>query len=346
MLPKGEEHAKIPPAVARHILLIFLLLSGKYSRIYHIMEIVFRLQNNALFSGQRLKRSTQLMKKRIPIFSALVFLYGAISAFQHLSNTFRTFSIMLSGGQLHPSVFSSMITGLIPAAIMIALGVLAILIVEKPHLTKIAGILSLVWAGWNALNLVSGLSRSLQMMGGDFNMILQLLGNIPKIVITVIWLILSIKMMQGKIEPKKAPTFMQAFCIIFLFVLCSAFTAIAQTGGSNVAGILINAVIKCIPMVALYFAGNLLHISFHTPQEAPLLKQQHVKTIVTYAVVIAIILAVSFACNSSGGSGGGRGDGVNTCRNCGRDVPLVAGFGFCGTCYEGFVDWQETSWRD
>lgn len=284
------------------------------------------------------------MKKRIPVFSALVFLYGVLEAYQRLSNTFRVFSIMLKTGQLNSSVFSSMITGLIPAALMIALGVLAILIVEKPELKSIAGILGLVWAGWSALSTLSGLGNSLRMGGGGSTMIFQLLGNIPKIVVIVIWLIHAIKMMQGKIESKKTFVFMQVFVIAFLFVLCSAFSAITG-GSSNVVGVLISAVIKCIPMIALYFAANLLHITFHNPQEAPVLKQQHVKAVVTYAVVIAIVLAVSFACSSSSG-GGGRGDGVNTCRNCGRDVPLVAGFGFCSTCYEGFVDWQETSWRD
>ena len=32
------------------------------------------------------------------------------------------------------------------------------------------------------------------------------------------------------------------------------------------------------------------------------------------------------------------------CRNCGRDVPLVSGFGYCADCYEGFTDWQKENW--
>lgn len=284
------------------------------------------------------------MKKRIPIFSALVFLYGVLDVYQHLSHSLRGFSSMLRFGQFNPLIFKSLFSGLIPGGIMIALGILAILIIEKPQLTSIAGILSVAWAGWSALSMVSGLGNSLRMGGDGITMIYQLLGKIPEVVIIVIWLIRSIKMLQGKIESKKPFVFMQVFVIAFVFVLCSAFSVITM-GGSNVVGVLINAVIKCIPMIALYFAANLLHVSFYAPQETPVLKQQHVKTVITYAVVIAIVLAVSFACSSSS-SGGGRGDGVNTCRNCGRDVPLVAGFGFCGTCYEGFVDWQETSWDD
>ncbi len=260
------------------------------------------------------------MKKRIPIFSALVFLYGVMVIIQQTSN-------------------------LLPAALMIALGVLAIMVAEKPELTNIAGIVGLAWAGWSALSLLSGIGTTLRMMAGDSLAIFHLIGRIPNIVVIVIWLIQSLRMVQGKFQPMKVPGFLQILGIAFLFVLCGGIAAIAQTGGQNVAGILINGLIKCIPMVALYFASSLLHVTFHQPQESPALTQQHVKTVITYAVIIALVLAVSFACSSSSG-GGGRGDGKNTCRNCGRDVPLVAGFGFCGTCYEGFVDWQETSWKD
>lgn len=58
----------------------------------------------------------------------------------------------------------------------------------------------------------------------------------------------------------------------------------------------------------------------------------------TLSLILVFALCLSLcAC----GGGGGRGDGINTCRNCGRDTTLVAGFGFCGSCYEGFVEWQK-----
>lgn len=60
------------------------------------------------------------------------------------------------------------------------------------------------------------------------------------------------------------------------------------------------------------------------------------------ALLLALVLCLSLC--ACGGSRGG--DGVNTCRNCGRNKKLVPGFGFCDTCYEGFVDWQEDNWKD
>ena len=42
----------------------------------------------------------------------------------------------------------------------------------------------------------------------------------------------------------------------------------------------------------------------------------------------------------------GSNDDAEKCRNCGRETDLVAGFGFCYDCYEGFVDWQEDNWTE
>ena len=57
------------------------------------------------------------MKKRIPIFSALVFLYGVLDVYQHLSLSLRGFSSMLRFGQFNPLIFRSLFSGLIPGAI-------------------------------------------------------------------------------------------------------------------------------------------------------------------------------------------------------------------------------------
>lgn len=69
------------------------------------------------------------------------------------------------------------------------------------------------------------------------------------------------------------------------------------------------------------------------------------KTSLTIAVVvIAVFVFLSAMMNSNFGHQGG--DGVTTCKNCGREKKLVPGFGYCYTCYEGFVDWQEENWTE
>lgn len=54
------------------------------------------------------------------------------------------------------------------------------------------------------------------------------------------------------------------------------------------------------------------------------------------ALLLAVVLCFSLC--ACGGSSGG--DGKSTCRNCGRKTSLVAGYGYCSTCYKGFKDWQ------
>ena len=65
--------------------------------------------------------------------------------------------------------------------------------------------------------------------------------------------------------------------------------------------------------------------------------------IIAIIVVVVLLIAMVGSCSGSGSSGG---DGKSTCRNCGRKKPLVAGYGYCSTCYEGFRDWQKNNGYD
>ena len=58
-------------------------------------------------------------------------------------------------------------------------------------------------------------------------------------------------------------------------------------------------------------------------------------------IVVALLVTIPIAwlLNFSGSE-------KETCKNCGRAVDLVEGFGYCEICYEGFVDWQENNWKD
>ena len=58
-------------------------------------------------------------------------------------------------------------------------------------------------------------------------------------------------------------------------------------------------------------------------------------------IVVAMLVTIPIAwlLNFSGSE-------KETCKNCGRAEKLVAGFGYCETCYEGFVDWQDNNWKD
>ncbi len=56
------------------------------------------------------------------------------------------------------------------------------------------------------------------------------------------------------------------------------------------------------------------------------------------ALFLALIICFSFA--ACGGSSS-RGDGKSSCKNCGRSGSIVAGYGYCYSCYEGFTDWQD-----
>ena len=67
------------------------------------------------------------------------------------------------------------------------------------------------------------------------------------------------------------------------------------------------------------------------------------KIYATVSVAIVLIVLLVLGINSCGERSSG-GDGITTCRNCGREKELVPGFGYCNTCYKGFVDWQEKNW--
>jgi hypothetical protein len=73
-------------------------------------------------------------------------------------------------------------------------------------------------------------------------------------------------------------------------------------------------------------------------------KKERKTSLTIAAVVIAVFLLLSGIMNSNFDHQGG--DGITTCRNCGRKKDLVPGFGFCYTCYEGFVEWQEENWTE
>lgn len=72
------------------------------------------------------------------------------------------------------------------------------------------------------------------------------------------------------------------------------------------------------------------------------------KLLIACIAIIVIVPIIIFAIvggsidNHSGSSGNGR----DKCRNCGRETNLVAGYGYCYDCYEGFVDWQEDNWTE
>ena len=71
------------------------------------------------------------------------------------------------------------------------------------------------------------------------------------------------------------------------------------------------------------------------------------RSLIAIACIIAIAVIIIFtivggSIDNHGGSGGNSGE---KCRNCGRKTDLVAGFGYCYDCYEGFVDWQEDNWK-
>lgn len=72
----------------------------------------------------------------------------------------------------------------------------------------------------------------------------------------------------------------------------------------------------------------------------PMLKSNKRTAIIVLIVGIAITAIFCGVILSIPGSGKGG------CRNCGRDVPLVSGFGYCADCYEGFVDWQKDNWTE
>lgn len=75
---------------------------------------------------------------------------------------------------------------------------------------------------------------------------------------------------------------------------------------------------------------------------ADITKKERKTTLIFAAVIIVVFVFLSTMMNGNFGHQGG--DGVTTCRNCGREKTLVPGFGFCYSCYEGFVDWQEENW--
>lgn len=64
------------------------------------------------------------------------------------------------------------------------------------------------------------------------------------------------------------------------------------------------------------------------------------KRLIAFLLVLVMLLSLC-ACGESRG-----GDGVSTCRNCGRKTSLVAGYGYCKTCYEGFIEWQKDYYGD
>ena len=63
-------------------------------------------------------------------------------------------------------------------------------------------------------------------------------------------------------------------------------------------------------------------------------------------IVIVPIIIFTIVGGSIDNHGGSSGNSGEKCRNCGRKTDLVAGFGYCYDCYEGFVDWQEDNWKE
>ena len=88
-------------------------------------------------------------------------------------------------------------------------------------------------------------------------------------------------------------------------------------------------------------------ISAEEKEKSDIELKETVRKVIIVSGVLAVILVAIFSVKtifSSLFKDGG--DGINTCRNCGRETSLVSGFGFCGNCYEGFVDWQENNWTE
>ena len=64
--------------------------------------------------------------------------------------------------------------------------------------------------------------------------------------------------------------------------------------------------------------------------------------IILFVAVIVIAALIAAMGNGSGNSSGtDKKDKKDGCRNCGRSENIVAGFGYCEDCFEGFLDWQE-----
>ena len=63
--------------------------------------------------------------------------------------------------------------------------------------------------------------------------------------------------------------------------------------------------------------------------------------------VMAIVVALGVIIGLSLNNGSiGSVEHADSCRNCGRKVKLVPGYGYCYNCYEGFIEWQEDNWKD
>lgn len=280
------------------------------------------------------------MKKRFPVFSALLFVYAVLSLYDKGSNVLRYISMVPNPG----TYISSFLPTLAQIGLMVALAVMAILVTEKPDLAKPAGYLAVIWGAWTGVSFLKSLVSQFTMGLDAFGLISNLCSGIITVIVAISWILVAVNMISGKPAKKSALSSTKIILIAFLFVLLNGVRS-AFSGNANVVAILVNALIAAIPMLMAYFASQLLEVTFNEPEKAPVVNKNSLKSIVVYVVVIAVALCLFYSCGSSRG-GGQRGDGVNTCRNCGRKTDLVAGFGFCGICYEGFNDWQKTSWRD
>ena len=60
---------------------------------------------------------------------------------------------------------------------------------------------------------------------------------------------------------------------------------------------------------------------------------------ITIGVVVATIIITLIVV--SGASGGSSYTGKEKCRNCGRTVKIVPGYGYCYDCFDGYLDWEK-----
>lgn len=283
------------------------------------------------------------MKKRIPkipVFSALL----AVFVIAQLYNWVSNFSLLIRLGAVF-SVFGELLN-VVQIGLLGALAVMAVLLVEKPQLKKPAIYIAIAWGVWTAYDSVTGLLSSLRMGLEAMTLIGNLCTMIPTVITLVFWLKPAVNMVTGKPVQERKLSLFRDVMIALVFVLSYGIRGVLVGGGVNVIAVVAEGITKAIPLMAVYCASTMLDTAINAPQKAMVLTKDLVKSVIKYVITVALVLVLANVVNSCGSSGGQRGDGVNTCRNCGRETDLVAGFGYCGNCYEGFVDWQNRTWKD
>lgn len=129
----------------------------------------------------------------------------------------------------------------------------------------------------------------------------------------------------------------------YVFLLIATVGGIWLLSGSFILA----AILGFITFIIAFIFIELIKEELESRRQNPTQKSEMGKIIVSMILVFAVIIGICVLIRgcSDDNSSTQRGDGVKTCRNCGRS-PVVAGFGYCDNCYDGFVDWQEKHWTE